>query len=652
MTDKPSAPSGGFGLLDFVVLIAMAVVAVAFAAGLILNSGIDAIAGAIAGAALFMVMASSHFVITRSLRTASVSGRLDDMEEALVALDTDLQRIDQVEDDVARLDLLNDKVERLDNALADFEGGSDLAGSARFERLSGELERLQERVEVLRSEVETVSRAQREEIGAELRSLEDMIKAFSSDLTASAAPGAEPPAPSPAPEPMNVPEAMSLAERMSAPEPMSAPESLMQRLQEEARLEEEPDTEPEAMTLAEFETVVIDTIDDASEEEREQEEEEREPEEEQAGFALVTTEDITLELVEDEPTSLEFGDEAPDLTDEELAAEETDAFELPSEEEAAPVGAEEEEEAVDLAAEAAAVAEPELEEPAPFDLTVAKPAPFERSMDRPALFDLPEEDAPFDPDLLPVLRKAIEANRVDLYLRPIVTLPERKLRYCDAVARVRTDSGELVGEDRYRRVAELAGLLPRIDNVMLVKSVQLLRRLGPESKLKRVFCGLSAPSLLDSDFFPELVEFLEENSALGESLTFQLSQRAIADLGEGELTSLRTLGKLGFCFSLDRIAHLDLDYGALRDYFFRFIKIDAKTFLSAMDGARAPVGAADMASYLDRFDLKLIVDNVADEASIAALLDDGVELAAGDLFAVPMPVSAEMFRELDSADAA
>jgi cyclic-di-GMP phosphodiesterase TipF (flagellum assembly factor) len=273
-------------------------------------------------------------------------------------------------------------------------------------------------------------------------------------------------------------------------------------------------------------------------------------------------------------------------------------------------------------------------------------------MDRPALFDLPEEDAPFDPDLLPVLRKAIEANRVDLYLRPIVTLPERKLRYCDAVARVRTDSGELVGEDRYRRVAELAGLLPRIDNVMLVKSVQLLRRLGPESKLKRVFCGLSAPSLLDSDFFPELVEFLEENSALGESLTFQLSQRAIADLGEGELTSLRTLGKLGFCFSLDRIAHLDLDYGALRDYFFRFIKIDAKTFLSTMDRARAPVGAADMASYLDRFDLKLIVDNVADETSIAALLDYGVELAEGDLFAVPMPVSAEMFRELDSADAA
>ena len=152
MTAKPGASSGGFGLLDFVALIAMAVVAVAFACGLILNSGIDTMAGAIAGAALFMVMASSHIVLTRSLRAASVSGRLDEMEDAIVALDTDLQRIDQVEDDVARLDLLNDRVERLDNALAEFEGGSELAGSARFERLSAELERLQERIEALRSE--------------------------------------------------------------------------------------------------------------------------------------------------------------------------------------------------------------------------------------------------------------------------------------------------------------------------------------------------------------------------------------------------------------------------------------------------------------------------------------------------------------------
>src|SRR6476620_7493866 len=123
MTSRSNAAPGRFGLLDVVVLIAMAVIATAFAAGLIINSGIDMMAGAIAGAALFVVMASSHYVITRQARSATVAGRLDELEEALVVLDGDLQRIDQVEDDVARLDLLNDRVERLDQAVSTIAPG-------------------------------------------------------------------------------------------------------------------------------------------------------------------------------------------------------------------------------------------------------------------------------------------------------------------------------------------------------------------------------------------------------------------------------------------------------------------------------------------------------------------------------------------------
>ena len=83
---------------------------------LIVKTGIDPMAGGIAAAALFLVMASSHFVITRSARPAAVSGHLDEIEEALILLDGDLQRIDQVEDDV-RLDLLTDRVEQLDRAV-------------------------------------------------------------------------------------------------------------------------------------------------------------------------------------------------------------------------------------------------------------------------------------------------------------------------------------------------------------------------------------------------------------------------------------------------------------------------------------------------------------------------------------------------------
>ena len=48
-----------------------------------------------------------------------------------------------------------------------------------------------------------------------------------------------------------------------------------------------------------------------------------------------------------------------------------------------------------------------------------------------------EEAAPLR-DLSEDLRQAIEANRVDLYVQPVVTVPERQVRYFDAVPRIRT----------------------------------------------------------------------------------------------------------------------------------------------------------------------------------------------------------------------
>ena len=166
------------------------------------------VAGAIAGAALFMVMASSHFVITRSARSATVTGRLDELEEALIVLDGDLQRIDQVEDDVARLDLLNDRVERLDQVVSEYGGGDASPKLAEIERLTQDLEQLRDRFDGLRTDLRTETRAQREEIGTELKSLESLIKGLSSELAAAAAAAVAPAPPR---------SAESLAEAAEAP---------------------------------------------------------------------------------------------------------------------------------------------------------------------------------------------------------------------------------------------------------------------------------------------------------------------------------------------------------------------------------------------------------------------------------------------------
>jgi len=252
-----------------------------------------------------------------------------------------------------------------------------------------------------------------------------------------------------------------------------------------------------------------------------------------------------------------------------------------------------------------------------------------------------------DHDMLELVSQAIEAGRVDLYLQPTVTLPERRPRYFEALTRIRTKTDSLILPGSYLPPAEASGMVPLIDNVLLVKSVQTLRRLGPESRIKGVFCNISVNTLLDPEFFPELVEFMEENSGLSESLVFELGQPAILGLNAAELGALDTLGALGYGFCLDHVADLDVDFIGLRERSFRFVKIDARTFLRGMEEKSGSFSAADMKRALEDFDIKLIVEKVEDEDTVEQLLDHGVELAQGHLFGRPKPMSPALFREIE-----
>ena len=254
-------------------------------------------------------------------------------------------------------------------------------------------------------------------------------------------------------------------------------------------------------------------------------------------------------------------------------------------------------------------------------------------------------------EMLEIVSQAIEAGRVDLYLQKTVTLPERRARYFEAFTRIRTKADSLIRPRSYLPVAENSGMMPLIDNVLLVKSVQTLKRLGAESRIKGVFCNISVSTLLDPEFFPELVEFMEENSGLSESLIFEVGQSAIAGLGTTEFGALDTLAALGYGFSLDHVADFELDFVGLRDRSFRFVKTDARTFLRDKQEGGGGFSAADMKRALDDFNIKLIVEKVEDEDTVARLLDRGVELAQGHLFGKPRPMSPALFREVEGAGA-
>jgi cyclic-di-GMP phosphodiesterase TipF (flagellum assembly factor) len=250
-----------------------------------------------------------------------------------------------------------------------------------------------------------------------------------------------------------------------------------------------------------------------------------------------------------------------------------------------------------------------------------------------------------------LLSKAVDDNRMDLYLQPIVTLPQRKVRYYEAVSRLRTDTGDVIPAVDFVDVAESVGLMPKIDNIAVFRCVQVVRRLLLKSRDVGLFCNLSTATLNDPVMFQQLLDFMDANRILAGSLMFEFKQEAYRNFGPIENECLAALAERGFRFSMDHVTDLQMSPNELAGRSFRFLKVPARLLLNRVAGVYNDIDPEDLADLLARSGIDLIAERIETETTVVDILDYDVRFGQGFLFSPPRPVRAEALHGL-AADAA
>ena len=240
-----------------------------------------------------------------------------------------------------------------------------------------------------------------------------------------------------------------------------------------------------------------------------------------------------------------------------------------------------------------------------------------------------------------LIGKAVDANRIDLYLQPIVTLPQRKVRYYEALSRLRTEEGDILPASDFIEYAEAVGLMPKIDNLLVFRCVQVTRRLQMKSRDVGVFCNISASTLTDATGFKQFLDFMEANRALSNALMFEFTQEAYRNFGPLEHESLAALAERGFRFSMDHVTDLRMEPKELASRSFRFLKVPAKLLLNPTGNAQSDIHPEDLADLLARAGIDLIAERIESEPMVLDLLDYDVRFGQGFLFSPPRPVRAE-----------
>jgi cyclic-di-GMP phosphodiesterase TipF (flagellum assembly factor) len=236
--------------------------------------------------------------------------------------------------------------------------------------------------------------------------------------------------------------------------------------------------------------------------------------------------------------------------------------------------------------------------------------------------------------ILASVETALRDNRVELWVQPVVSLPQRKRRFFECYTRIPAGDGALVLPEQFVGVAERSGMITAIDNILLFRCVQIVRKLYDRNMSAGFFCNISPRSLADREFFKQFIALLAEHSAIASSIVFEFPQAAVERHDPELERDLEKLAGLGFRFSLDQVTDFEFDAIELARRNFRYVKVDANRLIPP------PLGTAEqdpemVKRKLDVAGLDLIVEKVETDAMLVELLDLGIDYGQGYLFGEP-----------------
>ena len=261
--------------------------------------------------------------------------------------------------------------------------------------------------------------------------------------------------------------------------------------------------------------------------------------------------------------------------------------------------------------------------------------------------------------LMDTVREALAENRVDLYLQPVVALPQRKTVFYESFTRLRDETGRVLMPTEYLAVAEPGGLVTAIDNLLLFRCVQIVRRLAKQDRRVGIFCNISMASLGDEEFFPQFLELLAANRDLANALVFELGQAAFEARGPVESRNMGRLANLGFRFSIDKVTNLDFDLQDFARADVNFVKVGAQMLLDQLvelEGrlvlrSMPDLAAEDFAALARRYGMQLIAEKVENERQVVDILELELPFGQGHLFGEPRAIRDSVLAETGSPPA-
>ena len=234
------------------------------------------------------------------------------------------------------------------------------------------------------------------------------------------------------------------------------------------------------------------------------------------------------------------------------------------------------------------------------------------------------------------LTQALEGDELELYAQPILALrPPEGFQIAELLVRLREEEAALLPPGEFLPVFEHCGMMPELDRWVARHAVA---RLARGSRVPRLSINVSAQTLGDADFAPEIAAELARVRVRSESLVFEIDENdalARPDSAAGFAASMKAIG----CrLLIDGFGRRSVSFAPLKALRVDYVKVDGVIVrkLASSEIARTKLNA--IVRVGDVIGVSVIAECVEQPEALELLRAAGVGYAQGFGIRIPAPI--------------
>ena len=243
-------------------------------------------------------------------------------------------------------------------------------------------------------------------------------------------------------------------------------------------------------------------------------------------------------------------------------------------------------------------------------------------------------------DMKYIILKALEENRVEVFLQPIYDTKAKVFVSAEALVRIKNEDGSYIPPGKFIEVAEETGLIGRLGDVVFEKTCRFIKRYQLwEYGVHYIEVNLSIRQCENRNLAEQFLEIMNKYDLDPSYINLEITETASIQARKSLLDNMNVLIENGVNFSLDDFGSGESNLNYIVDMPVSIVKFDRDMSQAYFENKRAKFVMEATMKMVHDMKLKIVCEGIETEEQVNTIVAMGIDYIQGFYFSRPLPMN-------------